>query len=374
MLSLQSLPVIYELDNRKEWIDEEEAMILAEEEETGIEKKIDNTTLNGDDRKSELSDKSMTLTDGNLLDNKSHQAIHSNIVARTQSALPSQHKSNSLFDMIGSSIMQTALAPSLEDLHRGKAFSFSRFVEKTLPSPIVSNGATNRKLSGSENTGWSFSSNLSDATFSPTSAAYDSNLGLGHRLSRMLGVQSKEKEAMLIQSHYFHSEMQFVRALVETSARLVNVPRPARQSSLEAELTLLNHNLPADVCIPLWCPATGDRTHRHHQVVRIPIKEVTVLNSADRVPYLLLVEVLDNDGNDATDIRELQKESDVFHKLNSTPLQTPGLLPTAVTPIPEPAIESLNIDVEDTDELFGGVYFKRQKMIQNREKNIPFIL
>ena len=119
-------------EGRKEWIDEEEAMVLAEEEETWIEKKIDNTALNGDDRKSELSDKSITFTDGNLLDNESHQAIHSNIVVRTQSAPPSQHKSNSLFDMIGSSIMQTALAPSLEDLHRGKAFSFSRFVEKNI--------------------------------------------------------------------------------------------------------------------------------------------------------------------------------------------------------------------------------------------------
>ncbi|KAI8605387.1 kinase-like domain-containing protein [Dissophora ornata] len=98
----------------------------------------------------------------------------------------------------------------------------------------------------------------------------------------------------LARRSYFHSEMQFLLALVDIATRLVIVPKPARLSALRAELTLLNHNLPAEICVPLWCKATVENPS-HHRVVRIPPQDAVVLNSADRVPYLLQVEVLETD-------------------------------------------------------------------------------
>ncbi|KAJ3391802.1 Phosphatidylinositol 4-kinase pik1alpha (PI4-kinase)(PtdIns-4-kinase) [Entophlyctis sp. JEL0112] len=91
---------------------------------------------------------------------------------------------------------------------------------------------------------------------------------------------------------YFHSQLQFIMSLSDISDRLRSVPKPARQSALIAELSLLNHNLPANVCIPLWCDGGhGDRDH--HWIVRVPPNDAVTLNSADRVPYLLILETVD---------------------------------------------------------------------------------
>jgi phosphatidylinositol 4-kinase len=89
----------------------------------------------------------------------------------------------------------------------------------------------------------------------------------------------------LLRSNYFRSEMQFLLALVDIATRLVIVPKPARLSALHAELTLLNHNLPAEICMPLWCPATVDRPY-HHRIVRISPTDAVVLNSAERVTFI----------------------------------------------------------------------------------------
>jgi hypothetical protein len=56
-------------------------------------------------------------------------------------------------------------------------------------------------------------------------------------------------QSFTLRSHYFHSELQFIQALEAISNRLLVVPKPARVSALRAELTSLNHQLPAEVCI-----------------------------------------------------------------------------------------------------------------------------
>ncbi|SAL99253.1 hypothetical protein [Absidia glauca] len=99
---------------------------------------------------------------------------------------------------------------------------------------------------------------------------------------------------LLLKSNYFRTEIQFLLALVDIATRLVIVPKPARMSALHAELALLNHNLPAEVCLPLWCPATTDKPY-HHRVVRINPSDAVVLNSAERAPYLLMIEVLEDE-------------------------------------------------------------------------------
>ncbi|KAI9305870.1 kinase-like domain-containing protein [Cunninghamella echinulata] len=107
---------------------------------------------------------------------------------------------------------------------------------------------------------------------------------------------STDHRKLLLKSNHFRSEIQFVLALVDIATRLVIVPKEARMSALQAELSLLNHNLPAEVCLPLWCPATCEKPY-HHRVVRISPADAVVLNSAERVPYLITIEVLEDEMN-----------------------------------------------------------------------------
>ncbi|VDP17705.1 unnamed protein product [Soboliphyme baturini] len=72
--------------------------------------------------------------------------------------------------------------------------------------------------------------------------------------------------------------------------RLKKIPdRDGRTARLIAELAMLNLNLPARV----WLPVYSDRCMHH--VVRIPPNAGVVLNSKDKAPYLLCVEVLEVD-------------------------------------------------------------------------------
>lgn len=103
----------------------------------------------------------------------------------------------------------------------------------------------------------------------------------------------------LLRQNYFRCETQFLIALQDISNRLVNVPKPARLSALRAELALIAQDLPAEVDIPVICPATlidgTPSKSRHHRIVRLNPAEATVLNSAEKVPFLLMVEVLRED-------------------------------------------------------------------------------
>ncbi|KAF9195327.1 Phosphatidylinositol 4-kinase pik1alpha (PI4-kinase)(PtdIns-4-kinase) [Haplosporangium sp. Z 767] len=153
-------------------------------------------------------------------------------------------------------------SPSLEDLRGGQAFKMKR---DRFSSPRYSHDT---------------------APSSPISLKFSDRDSMDGR--------SSAASLELARRSYFHSEMQFLLALVDIATRLVIVPKPARLSALRAELTLLNHNLPAEICVPLWCHATVEKPH-HHRVVRIPPQDAVVLNSADRVPYLLQVEVLETD-------------------------------------------------------------------------------
>lgn len=103
----------------------------------------------------------------------------------------------------------------------------------------------------------------------------------------------------LLRQHYFRSQTQFLSALEGISNRLVLVPKPARMSALRAELALISQDLPAEVDIPVICPPTlvngAPGQSQHHRIVRVNPAEATVLNSAEKVPYLIMVEVLRDD-------------------------------------------------------------------------------
>src|ERR1700730_14446296 len=53
--------------------------------------------------------------------------------------------------------------------------------------------------------------------------------------------------------------------------------------------------------MPMWCGSVGEglasatSSNVHHRIVRIPPGESVVLNSAERAPYLLLIEILNDD-------------------------------------------------------------------------------
>ncbi|KAI0079941.1 kinase-like protein [Panus rudis PR-1116 ss-1] len=104
----------------------------------------------------------------------------------------------------------------------------------------------------------------------------------------------------LLRSHYCRSEVEFLLTLENICNKLLVIPKPARVSALRAELTGLNHMLPAEVCMPMWCsstdkPRSDGIPEPHHRIVRIPPGESVVLNSAERAPYLLLIEILHGD-------------------------------------------------------------------------------
>ncbi|OBT86119.1 hypothetical protein VE02_05439 [Pseudogymnoascus sp. 03VT05] len=112
-------------------------------------------------------------------------------------------------------------------------------------------------------------------------------------------VLNTRQKGKLLRQNYFRSEIQFLTALENISTRLIMVPKAARLSALRAELVMIAQDLPAEVDIPVICPATlvdgVPSKSKHHRIVRLNPTECTVLNSAEKVPYLLMVEVLRDD-------------------------------------------------------------------------------
>ncbi|KAG8430863.1 hypothetical protein GDO86_019842 [Hymenochirus boettgeri] len=83
-------------------------------------------------------------------------------------------------------------------------------------------------------------------------------------------------------------EREFIKSLMAIGKRLATLPTKEQKTQrLISELSLLNHKLPARV----WLPTSGF----DHHVVRVPHTQAVVLNSKDKAPYLIYVEVLECD-------------------------------------------------------------------------------
>ena len=119
---------------------------------------------------------------------------------------------------------------------------------------------------------------------------------------------SPSAKVKLLKSNYFRYETSFAYALQAISTRLRLVPKPARLSALRAEITLLNNELPAEIDIPTILESdTYNATFLQYKVVRISPSEATILNSAEKVPFLMMIEVLkDEVGFDITAERNQQ--------------------------------------------------------------------
>ncbi|KAK4155208.1 phosphatidylinositol 4-kinase [Chaetomidium leptoderma] len=119
------------------------------------------------------------------------------------------------------------------------------------------------------------------------------------------------QKTRLLRQNYFRCQTAFLTALEDISNRLVVVPKPARLSALRAELALIARDLPAEVDIPVLCPPDlvdgSPSKSRHHRIVRLNPAEATVLNSAEKVPYLLMVEILRDDFTFDPDTQDNQR-------------------------------------------------------------------
>lgn len=111
---------------------------------------------------------------------------------------------------------------------------------------------------------------------------------------RALATLPRDALSQLLRAHSCRAQLDLLSSLQDISTRLVNVPKAARVSALRAELTVLNHGLPRGCCVGVLC-SHEKADEAHHRVVRISPSESVVLNSADRAPYLIHVEVLEGD-------------------------------------------------------------------------------
>ncbi|KAF5138714.1 Phosphatidylinositol 4-kinase pik1 [Metarhizium anisopliae] len=161
---------------------------------------------------------------------------------------------------------------------------------------------------------------------------------------------SQTHKTKLLRQHYFRSQTQFLTALEGISNRLVIVPKQARMSALRAELALIARDLPAEVDVPVICPPTlvngSPGKSRHHRIVRLNPAEATVLNSAEKVPYLMMVEVLREDFSfdpDTPDnnrlLTKLLDSSGKARRLFDLSSETSKIMPVARTP--EPVVDSV---------------------------------
>jgi len=121
--------------------------------------------------------------------------------------------------------------------------------------------------------------------------------------------------------------------------------------------------------MPLWCLSADEAASPqsvptpHHRIVRIPPGECVALNSAERAPYLLVVEVLHNDldfdPNNRHNKSTLQK---IVAKENEKKGTSKDLIPFPSTPSANQDQSSLRVNVsdavlgEDTPEMQSGPF------------------
>ncbi|NXI86886.1 PI4KB kinase, partial [Rhipidura dahli] len=123
----------------------------------------------------------------------------------------------------------------------------------------------------------------SDAT---VSISLSSNL---KRTASNPKVESEEEPARLA------PEREFIKSLMAIGKRLATLPTKEQKTQrLISELSLLNHKLPARA----WLPTAAFQ----HHVLRVPHSQAVVLNSKDKAPYLIYVEVLECDNFDTANV------------------------------------------------------------------------
>ncbi|XP_034230043.1 phosphatidylinositol 4-kinase beta [Thrips palmi] len=82
-------------------------------------------------------------------------------------------------------------------------------------------------------------------------------------------------------------QLEFIKGLISIGKLLSSIPtKEGKTARLMAEINMLNLNLPARVWLPI-------HANIPHHIVRIPPQAAAVLNSKDKAPYILYVEVVE---------------------------------------------------------------------------------
>lgn len=92
--------------------------------------------------------------------------------------------------------------------------------------------------------------------------------------------------SQVAKNSFYYNEFRFMSTLADISERLIAVPHESRQNILLGELSLLNYNLPANICIPFYCRKESVGKACDHSVMQIVLSESVVLNSSERVIQL----------------------------------------------------------------------------------------
>jgi phosphatidylinositol 4-kinase len=147
----------------------------------------------------------------------------------------------------------------------------------------------------------SSSSNSSSSSPTPGASSLSVSSSSSEEADAALEEESLRKRS---RSDYFDLVQRFVNELGSISDRLRSVPVAQRQARLEEELEALaraflpGHTAtapgssapPSGPYVPLW--STADPRGQHY-ILRVPVRECHVLNSRERVPYLVCFEVLE---------------------------------------------------------------------------------
>lgn len=138
---------------------------------------------------------------------------------------------------------------------------------------------------------------------SPTES--ETSLGISHSPSVHLSKQPHQSKDFQVNYdlqrrtlyvNYARKETDFIMALQNVSFRLSQIPKEARLSALRAELSMINETLlPSEIDIPQLFPLTSSKNKRYHKILKLNVNEACVLNSAERVPFLLLIEFLSDE-------------------------------------------------------------------------------
>lgn len=169
--------------------------------------------------------------------------------------------------------------------------NYSDYDNHSIPSsPSSSNGIPALYTSRSRTNSMGAVNNSEGGPSNNNSRGRNASHNQSHHHKRTISpsLMTTTTKIRLLKSNYFKCETQFAIALQQISLRLSQVPKEARLSTLKAEISLLNRDLPAEVDIPTLLPAA--KKMKLHKIVRITPNEAAVLNSAEKVPFLLLIE------------------------------------------------------------------------------------
>lgn len=116
------------------------------------------------------------------------------------------------------------------------------------------------------------------------------------KVASRIGSRREIDPVKFLKSNYSKNVTEFILALQNVSLRLSLLPKEARLSALRAELAIINDTLlPAEVDIPQLLPHTSTRNRKYHKILKLSVNEACVLNSAERVPFLMFVEFLSDE-------------------------------------------------------------------------------